>query len=207
MFNLEQSIANWRQQMLAAGIKTPATLEELECHLREEIERQVKAGVSEQNAFKITVVQIGQARELKAEFSTAAGLFGFLGADKFTRANRILGALWLVWSLWGCIRLCQSIAFRDSSFGPEQFNGFLAVVSIILALYGVGVLGSILLLRGSKIGRNIIRAIAVLGAMVLIGGGFAFKSFSAFDIIAIPFHLITLWILFSPSFTNQKMAA
>jgi hypothetical protein len=41
MFNLEQSIAEWRQQMLAAGIKTPATLNELESHLREEFERQI----------------------------------------------------------------------------------------------------------------------------------------------------------------------
>ena len=40
MFDLEQSIADWRRQMLAAGIKTPVPLEELESHLREEIERQ-----------------------------------------------------------------------------------------------------------------------------------------------------------------------
>ena len=39
MFDLEQSITNWRKQMLAAGIKSPVPLEELEIHLREEIER------------------------------------------------------------------------------------------------------------------------------------------------------------------------
>ena len=37
MFGLEQAIADWRQQMLAAGIKTPVPLEELEIHLREDI--------------------------------------------------------------------------------------------------------------------------------------------------------------------------
>jgi hypothetical protein len=42
MFSLEQSIAEWRTQMLAAGIKTPTLLEELENHLRDEIERQAK---------------------------------------------------------------------------------------------------------------------------------------------------------------------
>jgi hypothetical protein len=41
MFNLEQAIADWRQQMLAAGIKTPVPLEELENHLREENEQQM----------------------------------------------------------------------------------------------------------------------------------------------------------------------
>jgi len=39
MFELEKSIADWRRQMLAAGIKSPLPLEELEIHLREEIER------------------------------------------------------------------------------------------------------------------------------------------------------------------------
>ena len=68
MFDLEQSIAEWRQQMLAAGIKTPVPLEELEIHLREEIERQVQSGVSRQQVFGIAVKKIGQAPELKNEF-------------------------------------------------------------------------------------------------------------------------------------------
>ena len=37
MSDLEQSIAEWRKQMLAAGIETPVPLEELEIHLREDI--------------------------------------------------------------------------------------------------------------------------------------------------------------------------
>jgi hypothetical protein len=45
MFNLEQSIIEWRKQMLAAGIKTPVPLDELEIHLREEIERQMASGL------------------------------------------------------------------------------------------------------------------------------------------------------------------
>ena len=68
MFNLEQSIADWRKQMLAAGIKTPVPLEELEIHLREEIERQMKSGLSEQNAFEISTRQIGTASMMKNEF-------------------------------------------------------------------------------------------------------------------------------------------
>jgi len=41
MFDLEEKIAEWRRQMLVAGIKTPAPLDELEGHLREEIELQI----------------------------------------------------------------------------------------------------------------------------------------------------------------------
>jgi hypothetical protein len=68
MFNLEQSILNWRRQMLAAGIKTPLPLEELESHFREEIEQRMKSGYSPEQAFEITLKQIGQAKVLKCEF-------------------------------------------------------------------------------------------------------------------------------------------
>jgi len=68
MFNLEQSIVEWRQQMLAAGIKTPVPLEELEIHLREEIEGQMKSGLSARQAFGMAVKKIGQAPELRREF-------------------------------------------------------------------------------------------------------------------------------------------
>ncbi|HXR05249.1 MAG TPA: permease prefix domain 1-containing protein [Verrucomicrobiae bacterium] len=68
MFDLEKAIGDWRQRMLAAGIKTPVPLEELEIHLREEIERQMKSGLSGQKAFEISVRQIGQPETLKSEF-------------------------------------------------------------------------------------------------------------------------------------------
>ena len=48
MLDLDQAIAEWRKQMLAAGIKTPVPLEELDIHLREDIEQQMKSGSGEQ---------------------------------------------------------------------------------------------------------------------------------------------------------------
>lgn len=69
MFNLERAITDWRRQMLAAGIKTPVPLDELENHLREEIEQQMKSGLKEQEAFKSAVQRMGQADTLKAEFA------------------------------------------------------------------------------------------------------------------------------------------
>src|SRR5271170_6644818 len=68
MFNLDHAISEWRRQMLAAGIKTPVPLEELENHLREEIERQMKSELNEQKAFEVAVGRIGQANSLKMEF-------------------------------------------------------------------------------------------------------------------------------------------
>ena len=68
MSDLEQSIADWRKQMLAAGIKTPVPLEELEIHLREEVEQQLKSGLNEQEAFNSAIQKIGQAHMVQKEF-------------------------------------------------------------------------------------------------------------------------------------------
>ena len=68
MFDLETSITEWRKQMLATGIKTPVPLDELEIHLREEIECQMNSGLDKQNAFEVSVQQIGQPKILDSEF-------------------------------------------------------------------------------------------------------------------------------------------
>jgi hypothetical protein len=68
MFDLEKSITDWQKQMLAAGIKSPVPLEELESHLREEIERQMKSGLTKNLAFEAAVQQMGQAKMLRTEF-------------------------------------------------------------------------------------------------------------------------------------------
>ena len=64
MFNLEEAIVQWRRQMLAAGISSPVPLEELESHLREEVERQTQAGLGAQQAFETAVVRMGQANAI-----------------------------------------------------------------------------------------------------------------------------------------------
>ncbi len=69
MFDLEKSIADWRRQMLAAGIKTPSLLEELENHLREEFERQTAMSLDAREAFDFAVQKIGRAHALKREFT------------------------------------------------------------------------------------------------------------------------------------------
>jgi len=70
--------------MLAAGIKAPALLEELESHLRDEIEREMKLGLSlnEQEAFNYAVQKIGQAGAIKTEFERAQGFLS-LFAGRF----------------------------------------------------------------------------------------------------------------------------
>jgi hypothetical protein len=68
MFDLQKSINDWRLQMLAAGVKYPAPLDELELHLREEIERLTESGLDEPAAFTAAVKNLGPAQSLRDEF-------------------------------------------------------------------------------------------------------------------------------------------
>src|SRR5262245_44024447 len=68
MFDLEKQIDEWRREMQAAGIKAPVPLDELESHLRDDVEQQMRSGLGAEAAFEIAVQRIGQGGALKAEF-------------------------------------------------------------------------------------------------------------------------------------------
>jgi len=85
MPDLEKLVADWRRQMLAAGIRTPVPLEELESHLRDDIERQIQSGTNPQQALENSVQRIGSCKALKTEFLkdhrspvTRQKLFGYV---------------------------------------------------------------------------------------------------------------------------------
>lgn len=69
MPNLEEKIVEWRRQMAVGGIKTPAVLDELEGHLRDEIRAQIVAGASEARAFESAVARIGNPGPIRTEFN------------------------------------------------------------------------------------------------------------------------------------------
>lgn len=84
MFDLEQAIVDWRQRMLAAGITTPVPLEELEIHLRDEIEEQAQLGLGDEEAFNAAVHKMGEARPIQNEFK------------KVGKGKRILRSIMLI---------------------------------------------------------------------------------------------------------------
>jgi hypothetical protein len=73
MFNLEQSISQWRRQMQSAGVKNAEILDELEGHLREDVARRMQSGEREEQAFSRSVQDFGQASALKIEFAKLGG--------------------------------------------------------------------------------------------------------------------------------------
>jgi hypothetical protein len=71
MFDLEKAIEEWQRQMRAAGIRTPAPLDELESHLREDVATQMTAGCEASQAFQRAVSSLGAPAALQAEFASA----------------------------------------------------------------------------------------------------------------------------------------
>jgi hypothetical protein len=69
MFDLEKAICDWRQQWAAAGIKSSKILRELENHLREDIQIQIREGYDVPKAFEKSVLRLGQASVISAEFA------------------------------------------------------------------------------------------------------------------------------------------
>jgi hypothetical protein len=92
MFNLEQSIAEWRRKMVAAGIKSSEVLDELESHLREEVERQMRLGLAAEQAFNESVEKIGSGEKLEQEFTKMQALDRLGRREILRRWSAIAGA-------------------------------------------------------------------------------------------------------------------
>jgi len=68
MPSLKDLISDWRNTMTATGRVSGETLDELENHLRENVDQLVRSGMSEPEAFERAVRELGGARTLAAEF-------------------------------------------------------------------------------------------------------------------------------------------
>jgi len=99
MFDIEQSFSEWRKQMLAAGIKTPVPLVELEIHLREDVEKEMLAGADAEKAFEKAARRIGLADEISTEF------------DKHTNGNTFMHKRFLIANavLWAAAILASAV--------------------------------------------------------------------------------------------------
>jgi hypothetical protein len=103
MFDLEKAIAKWRKELTRSGLASPEVFEELESHLRDEVESQLCAGLDPARAFENAVMKMGQAGSIKREFSKLGGDSG-IGLRKLlalfcSLAAPLMLAL-VAWSIW-----------------------------------------------------------------------------------------------------------
>ncbi len=68
MFDLENAIAAWRRDLASREIPADDTLDELEAHLRDDLDAQLAAGISPEAAFSDALRRLGDPASLKSEF-------------------------------------------------------------------------------------------------------------------------------------------
>jgi hypothetical protein len=106
MFDIEKSFAEWRMQMLAAGVKSPVPLVELETHLREDVEMEMLAGANAERAFERATRKIGLAGEISDEFDKTSG-----NAARATNRNTFMHKRYLIANavLWAAAILASAV--------------------------------------------------------------------------------------------------
>jgi hypothetical protein len=127
MSNLDKQIAEWRMRMAAGGIKAPAVLDELESHLREDISRLVKAGVSEEKAVVTAIERIGQSDALNAEFAKVA-------VNKAARFGKVLGIACCLAALPLPMLMAPKFLTIPELTAGERLLGFTAVLVTFLSI-------------------------------------------------------------------------
>jgi len=76
---IEEQIIEWRRDLSASGFPSGQALDELESHLREEIQMQIRAGVDGSAAFRKAAEQLGESQVLTSEFRKTMPGFSRLG--------------------------------------------------------------------------------------------------------------------------------
>jgi hypothetical protein len=157
MFSLEHAVAVWRRQMAASGIKSAEVLDELESHLRDDVEEQVRSGAEVEPAFDSAVRRIGTAATLRNEFAKSNRLQGkasrrfmrilyFISAAvavlidlwtlisfELSTVERLAGSCALAGFAWYLGRLPFSRLLRGVPHA--RFLGMLKIGSILLQLW------------------------------------------------------------------------
>ena len=123
MFDLERAIAEWRRQLSASGIDSLEALDELESHLREDAEQQMREGISPQQAFNSAVQRFGQRDALKTEFKKISAR-----TEGLEKLMGLLSVILLVFIVW-----MSGYTFLQMQLSPpEQIVAYAGVAFTLL---------------------------------------------------------------------------
>ena len=129
--SLDNDIANWRRQMFAAGIKSAEVLDELESHLRDDVERRIRAGMDTAQVFGMAAAQFGPPRALKMEFAKVQN-----NERKYMKRGLIIGA-GIVGVLVGMALVMPAVAQYRHEGVMRNDEPWLFLIGSLLTLGGV----------------------------------------------------------------------
>lgn len=140
VFDLEQRIRSWRAELAGHGSLRLADLDELESHLRDELEALAEAGLEGRDAFVHAVSKLGAAQALGDEFARGNPMFAW----------RLPGLLFLTGVLLHLLgdvgRSVADASFRllGTTLGLGLFAGQIAQVLVLVLPPVLGILGIVL---------------------------------------------------------------
>ena len=73
MFGIEKSIADWKTQLTQRQTMTPSDVDEMEMHLRDEMDHLQKAGLTAEESFLVACRRIGDCDQVAGEFAKING--------------------------------------------------------------------------------------------------------------------------------------
>ncbi len=102
MFDLEKQIARWRRQTEKSVGRQDGRLDELESHLRDQVEQLLKTGLTPEEAFHQAVARLGDPGAISAEFRKTR--------SAAWRPARVAFLLWVVLAVAAGLLLLASVA-------------------------------------------------------------------------------------------------
>jgi hypothetical protein len=126
-FDLQQAITEWRRQLARSGVNSCDVLDELESHLRDDLQQQMHSGVGPRQAFDAALQRLGQNDALKIEFKKANPTAEVLG--KLMSVVCIVLAGFIVWM--------SGYTFLQMELSPsDQIVAYAAVAVTLLVACG-----------------------------------------------------------------------
>ncbi|MDB6020721.1 MAG: Clp domain protein [Pedosphaera sp.] len=202
MFELEKAIAEWRLNLLQAGIENREVLDELETHLRDRLEL-LKPHLPDAATFQAAVSQIGELEPLKREFAklNRSGWRDNPITLRILAAWFILFGLDAVWHFTHIVlHFTQTLStprFRHSAVLGIVLCGLSALLSLQIFV-GMGLLRRSNFWRGCVFAYGIPAILAGLGEMLFCAWMPAAKmagDYSVFMGVLIPMRFVWVWAL------------
>jgi len=142
MFKLDEAISEWRRQMSAAGIMSSDVLDELESHLREDVEHRMRSGATVERAFREALQRVGAAENLNVEFAKVRRPDARLSHNTMRICCLAVAAYVFVVETWTL--LAFDISMRGRIFGigvVAMIAGFIGFLPELKRLLWPGVRG------------------------------------------------------------------
>lgn len=135
MFDLNQQISNWRKNVIEKGSCHVSDVDEMESHLKDEIDQLKSQNLSEQEAFLVAAHRLGQPDAIAEEFAKVNGtlwlrkiFYALCGVFAFWAANQIAEAVSKVF-----LMLATAFGYRGSSLGIA--TGIFKIAVLIVIIY------------------------------------------------------------------------